>query len=203
MSFIDYTRLCNYNPLSMISKDITRITFACIDDLIDRDNTLNTILAGLTAPLYVTIGTALIGLELGIDYVFRRNTAKRKFNNLKRLAKEHNDSLSPAKNHDLFWSIEAEASLHPYGEDVLRLVSLNTTMEDDFTDYRKNDKNNIYNLPFESVMKMFSVLGISELIKKIEDVDPKIKQNSPIFRYFSKKLDPIHAYVSYNALIPV
>lgn len=161
MDYLAYAKLCNYNPLTMLSSPLGRAGCAPIDAWVDHDNIRQMAVQTAFAPFILPAAAAFSGLEIAIDLIFRRDIGLRKVNNLIKLAKLNNTAL-PERNYDILWSLEAEASRHPYGEETVMLHSLCLSLWDDYTDRKNDGENNFFNMPKEKVDYLFKQLKVKE-----------------------------------------
>lgn len=190
--FRDYLKVCNYNPLAMISPLTGIAATGPIDGILDH-NSLNDIPKIVCLPL-LPLGLFLIGLELGIDYVFRPSVGRRKFENLVSLARNHNKP-GPIKGYDALWSLEAEAQHYcSYGAEIVRLYALNGVIIDDFIDrfVDRGDSNTFHNPP-EVIYQLFDELGVQQSIDRLKEGCPEHGDDCTVYRFFGLK-NPIETY---------
>lgn len=190
----DYIKLCNYNPLSMLSPAVGLATMEPIDAVLDRDYSLRSVGSILLSPITFPAGLCLISLELLVDFIFRPLVGMRKLENLVKLARKHN-KLTPAKSFDICWSHEAEAYFRClYGGSLVRLQSMDTTICDDFSDV-KIDKgpNNAFHLPREEVYEIFREEGIEKDLSDVRENCPQCGRECAVYNFFGMA-DPISTY---------
>lgn len=187
----DYAKTCNYNPLAMVSPAIGVFATQPIDGILDHNSLLD---IGKIVGLPLMIPAILVGgIEIVIDYVFRRDIGKRKLDNIVKLTRNHSGQ-EPSRNYDILYSIEAEANARcPYGADIVHLYSVDLTVKDDFKDRKKDGPRNFFNMPYEEAMRIFEGLGIQEKVDRINSMSLDEKVHSAPLRFFGLN-NPVETY---------
>jgi hypothetical protein len=188
-----YIKTCNYNPLSMISPLTGGIACQPIDTILDKNFSAEGIYFGITSAILWPIAYSLMGLEIGIDSLFRKEIGHKKIENLRKLSRLH-DTPTDVRMYDLLWSIQAEASQHPYGEEVVFLYSLDKILKDDYRDFFQDRfQNNFFRMPESSALSRLEELGTKKILDKLKSVSLSELEKSPPYRVFGIR-DPFNRY---------